>query len=117
MKGFLVRWIINGVALVVAVKVVSGISVADWQTLIIAALVLGLLNAFLRPLLKLLTLPIRMVTLGLFTLVINGILFGLAAWLVDGFDVAGVWSAFFGALVCSVVGGVLGFLLNPDRDR
>lgn len=117
MKGFLVRWFINGVALVVAVKVVAGIHVDDWQTLIVSALVLGLLNAFLRPLLKLVTLPVRMLTLGLFTLVINGVLFGLAAWLVDGFEVAGFWSAFFGALVCSVVGGVLGFIFNPDRDR
>jgi putative membrane protein len=117
MKGFFVRWLIHGLSLVVVVNVISGIRVDTWQTTAVAALVLGLLNAFLRPFLLLFTLPINVLTLGLFTLVINAALFSLASWLVNGFTVSGFWNAFFGALVFSITSGLLNFLFNPDRDE
>ncbi len=108
MKELLVKWIVNSTALLVVVHVVSGVTVANWMTVFVAALVLGLLNAFLRPILVLLTLPVTVLTLGLFTLVINAFLFYLAAHLVRGFHVAGFWQAFVAAFVFSVVS----FLLN-----
>ena len=116
MRGFFVRWLIHGLALVVVVNIISGIRVDSWQTMAIAALVLGLLNAFLRPILLLFTLPINILTLGLFTLVINSMLFSLASWLVKGFFVQGFWNAFFGALLFSITSGLLNMIFNPDRD-
>jgi putative membrane protein len=116
MKGFFVRWLIHGVSLVVVVNIISGIRVDSWQTMAIAALVLGLLNAFLRPILLLFTLPINVLTLGLFTLFINAGLFSLASWLVTGFSVAGFWNAFFGALAFSIISGLLNLIFNPDRN-
>jgi putative membrane protein len=116
MKGFFVRWLIHGVSLVVVVNIISGIRVDSWQTMAVAALVLGLLNAFLRPILLLFTLPINVLTLGLFTLFINAGLFSLASWLVTGFFVAGFWNAFFGALAFSITSGLLNLIFNPDRN-
>lgn len=113
MKPILLKWLVNTLALFVVVNVVSGISVERWQTLLVGALVLGLLNAFLRPVLLLLTLPVNILTLGLFTLVLNGLIFYLAAWLVKGFNVTGFWSAFVAALVFSVISFLLNLLINP----
>jgi putative membrane protein len=113
-KGLLLKWLVNTITLFVVVNVVSGISVDRWQTLLIGALVLGLLNAFIRPLLLILTLPVNLLTLGLFTLVINGLVFYMAAWLVKGFHVAGFWSAFVAALVFSIVSYILNLLIHSD---
>lgn len=115
MKGLLLKWLVNTMTLFVVVNVVSGISVDRWQTLLIGALVLGLLNAFIRPLLLVLTLPVNLLTLGLFTLVINGLVFYMAAWLVKGFHVAGFWSSFVAALVFSIVSYILNLLIHSDR--
>jgi putative membrane protein len=114
-KTILFKWLINAIALFVVVNVVSGISVERWQTLLVGALVLGLLNAFLRPVLLLLTLPVNVLTLGLFTLVLNGLIFYLAAWLVEGFHVTGFWSSFVAALVFSIVSFLLNLLIHSDR--
>ncbi len=108
MRELLVKWVVNSTALLVVVHIVSGVTVANWTTVFVAALVLGLLNAFLRPFLIILTLPVTVLTLGLFTLVINAFLFYLAAHLVRGFHVAGFWQAFVAAFVFSIVS----FLLN-----
>lgn len=113
MKSFFIRWLINSLALFSVLSMISGVSADSWQTVIIAALVLGLLNAFLRPVLLLLTLPFNIATLGLFTLVINGFLFYLAAKFVRGFSVAGLWSAFWAAILFSVVSFMLNVLLGP----
>ncbi|MSM38906.1 MAG: phage holin family protein [Geobacter sp.] len=113
-KQFLVKWVVNSTALLVVVQVVSGVDVDNWQTVFVAALVLGLLNAFLRPVLIFLTLPVTMVTLGLFTLVINGFLFYLAAWLVEGLHVAGFGYAFLAALVFSLVSFFLNLFIGRD---
>lgn len=115
MKGLLLKWLVNSIALFAVAHMVAGISVDRWQTVFAAALVIALLNAFLRPILIFLTLPVTILTLGLFTLVINGFIFFLAAWLVKGFHVAGFGSAFVAALVFSVVSFLLSLLINPDR--
>ncbi len=115
MKTLLLKWTINTLALLVVVNVVPGIGVARWETLLVGALVIGLLNAFLRPVLFFLTLPVTVVTLGLFTLVLNGIIFYLAAWLVKGFYVTGFWSSFVAALVFSIVSFLLNLVINPER--
>ena len=115
MKSLLFRWGINTLALLVVVNIVPGISVERWETLLVGALVLGLLNTFLRPLLFILTLPVTMVTLGLFTLVLNGVIFYLAAWLVKGFYVTGFWSSFVAALVFSIVSFLLNLLFTQER--
>jgi putative membrane protein len=113
-KGLLLKWLVNAMALFVVVNVVAGISVERWQTLLVGALALGLLNAFFRPILMLLTLPINVLTLGLFTLIINGLIFYLAAWMIKGFYVAGFWNAFVAALVFSVVSFLLNLLIHAD---
>lgn len=115
MKEFIVRWLVNSAALLVVAHVVSGVALLDWQAVLAAALVLGLLNAFLRPILIFLTLPVSVLTLGLFTLVINAFLFYLAAHVVRGFFVAGFGRAFIGALVFSVVSFLLNLFVAPDR--
>ena len=117
MKGLLLKWLVNTMALFVVVNVVAGISVERWQTLLVGALALGLLNAFFRPILLLLTLPINVLTLGLFTLIINGLIFYLAAWLIEGFYVAGFWSAFLAALVFSIVSFLLNLLIGPGKGK
>jgi len=115
MKRFLLRWLINSISLLLVVHVVAGISISSWRTAIAAALVLGLLNAFVRPLLIILTLPANILTLGLFTLLINGFMFYLAALLVHGFAIAGYWSAFLGALVFSIISFLLSMLIRPAK--
>ena len=114
MKSLLLKWFINTIALFVVINVVSGISVERWQTLLVGALVLGLLNAFFRPILLLLTLPVNVLTLGLFTLIINGLIFYLVAWLVKGFYVSGFWSSFVAALVFSIVSFILNLLIHSE---
>lgn len=113
MRSLLVKWLVNTVSLFVVIHVVRGVRVERWQTLLAGALVLGLLNAFLRPVLIFLTFPVNFLTLGLFTLVINGFLFYLAAWLVKGFYVTGFWNSFVAALVFSVVSFLVSMLVRP----
>jgi putative membrane protein len=113
MRGFLVHWLITAVALVVGAHVVPGIYLGSTAVVLLSALVLGLVNAFVRPVLVVLTLPITILTLGFFYLVVNGIAFALAAALVPGFRVASFGSAIAGALVVSVISFVLGWLFRP----
>lgn len=115
MKQLIVRWIINSTALLVVAHLVSGVSLDNWMTVFAAAVVLGLLNAFLRPILIFLTLPVTVVTLGLFTLVINAFLFYLASLLVSGFHVAGFGQAFIAALVFSIVSFLLSMFIGSDN--
>lgn len=104
MKGFIVRVLITALGLWLAASMVPGIGAAGWKTLILAALVLGIVNAIVRPVLIILTLPITFLTLGFFLLVVNGLSFALAAAIVPGFHVATLGSAILGALVVSVTG-------------
>jgi putative membrane protein len=108
MVSFLVHWLVVAIGLWVATYLVPGVSVASGSALAIGALVLGFVNAVVRPLLTFLTLPLTLLTLGLFYLVVNAAAFGLAAALVPGFSVASFWAALFGALVVSVVSWMVG---------
>jgi len=112
--SFIVHWLIVGVALWVTTQVLDGVRVSSIQVLVFAALVLGLVNALVRPLITILTLPLTIITLGLFYLVVNGLAFGLAAALVPGFSVDGFGSAVLGALVVSIVSWVIG-LVTKDK--
>lgn len=113
----LIRWLINAAALLALPYLFTSIQVESIQVALIAALVLGLLNALIRPILIVLTLPINILTLGLFTFVINGFLFYLVAQFVKGFSVAGFWPAVFGAIVFSVLSWALSSMLpGPKRD-
>lgn len=111
----LLRWAINALALLVLPYIFDSIQVEGFYTALITAFVLGLVNALIRPVLIVLTLPINIVTLGLFTFVINGLLFWFVASFVKGFYVAGFWPAFWGALVYSIVSWALITLLLGQR--
>jgi putative membrane protein len=103
MGSLLLRWLLNTLALFVVVTVVPNFHYRGWISLAIAAAVLGLLNAIVRPILFVLTLPLTVITLGLFLLVLNAIMLELTAWLVPGFDINGFWWAIVGALVLTLV--------------
>jgi len=111
----LLVWLINAVALLALPYLMSSIQVDSFGTAIVAALVLGLVNTFIRPLLILLTLPATLLTLGLFIFVINGLLFWLVGSFVEGFHVAGFWSALFGAIVYSIISWALSALILPAK--
>lgn len=118
---FVIRLLINAVALWIATRLVPGISFSGhWTLLMAVALVFGVLNASVRPLLKLLTLPLLILTLGLFTFVINALMLwltsGVSGLLGLGFHVQGFWSAFLGALVVSFVSLLLSIFVS-DRPR
>ena len=98
-------WLINAAALMALPYLMHSVTVTNVGTALIAALVLGLVNTLIRPVLVLLTLPVTFLSLGLFVLVINALLFWLVATLVDGFHVAGFWSAFLAAILYSVISG------------
>lgn len=106
MNGFLVRLAITSVGLWVASSLVSGIQVEDTATLLIAALLLGVVNAVVRPIAIVMTIPITVLSLGLFLWVINAGMLGIVAWLLDGFDVLGFGAALLGALCVSITGGI-----------
>jgi putative membrane protein len=111
----LLVWLINAVSLLALPYIFTSIKVASFTTALAVALILGLINAVIRPLLVLLTLPLTVVTLGLFIFVINGLLFWLTASFVAGFDVAGFWPAVFGAIVYSLISWAAAALLVPDK--
>jgi putative membrane protein len=117
MRRFLVHWGITSVALAAAAHVVPGIHVRSLGALLFAAIVLGLVNAVVRPLLVVLTFPITILTLGLFYLVVNGAAFGVAAALAPGFAVDSLGAAIGGALVVGVVSWLLGWLLGPPASQ
>jgi len=112
----LLTWIINAVALLLVPYLMSSVTVASFGTALVAALVLGLINTLIRPVLVLLTLPVTFVTLGLFIFVINGLLFWAVANLVGGFQVAGFWSAVGGAILYSVISWILSSLLLDNTS-
>ncbi len=116
MRGILFRLAINALALLAASATVRGIEVHGVASALGAALILGLFNAVLRPVLIILTLPFTLLTFGLFLLVINGLLLKLVSLVVKGFAVHGFWAAVFGALVVSVASALLNFFIS-DRGR
>jgi len=106
MRGFLLRLVITALGLWVAAQLLPGIAFASTGALIVSALVLGFVNALIRPVIFILTLPLTILTLGLFILIVNGISLALVAWLVPGFHVAGLWSATWGAVIVSLTSWV-----------
>lgn len=113
MPGFLIRTLITALGLWIASELSEGITFASASSLLIAALLLGVTNAIIRPILVILTLPITLVTLGLFLLVINALMIELVAWLMPGFYLAGFGSAFWGALIVSITGWVASSFVGP----
>lgn len=114
MKRFLVHWLVIALALWVTTWILPGVNVSSYVALAIAAIVLGLVNALVRPILTILTLPITVLTLGLFYLLVNGFTFLLTTWLVPGFEVSGYWWAVLGALVFSVISFFIGMFTGDD---
>ena len=102
MKGFVTRVIITAAGLLLARALIPGIVIVGWGKLFLAALVLGLVNAIVRPILFILTLPLTILTLGLFLLVLNGISLEIVAWLIPGVSVSGLWAATLGALIVTI---------------
>jgi putative membrane protein len=115
MLRLLIVWLINAAALLLLPVLVPSIRIEGFGTALIVVLVLGLINALLRPLLILLTLPVTLLTLGLFIFVINALLFQLAAEVIPGFTVGGFWPALFGSLIYSLVSWAISGLL-PGKD-
>ena len=111
MLRILVVWLLNAAALAAVAWLLPSVSIASPQAALVAALVLGLVNAVVRPLLVLLTLPVTVLTLGLFIFVLNGLLFWTVAELVPGFQVTGFWAGVVGALVFSVISWLLSAVL------
>ena len=124
MLGLIVRWLLGAAALWVTTKVVPGLGVQDTSSLFVAVLVMGLLNAILRPIVDFFTGCLQVLTLGLLTLLINALFFLFVGNVVQGFEVAGFWPAFWGSIVMSIVSFVLNLFVGPkdgkkkkDKDR
>jgi putative membrane protein len=114
---FLLRLLLNGLAIIIAAWFVPGVRLAGLAPAIFAGILLGFVNALVRPILLLMTFPITLVTLGLFIFIVNAICFALTAALVPGFDLSGFLAAFFGALVVTIVSWLLNALLADNSDR
>ena len=113
MAGFLLRTLISAFGIWLATELVDGVRVQSGGTIFAAAFVLGVVNAFVRPVLALATLPLTVLTLGLFLLVINAGMLGLVAWLLPGFEVLGFGSALLGSLVVSVTSWLASWYIGP----
>jgi putative membrane protein len=111
----LINWLINAAALLAVAYLYTGVQVKGFVAALIAALVLGLINALIRPLLVVLTLPVTVLTLGLFLFVVNAACFWLAAQVIPGFAVSGFWAALIGSLLFSIITTVAGWLLSPAK--
>lgn len=107
MRAFLIRWLVTTVSVYIASKLIAGIHADSSGTLIGAALLLGIMNAFVRPILLLLSMPFILITMGIFIFVINALLLRFVSWLLPPFHVDGFWSAFFGSIIISTVSWVL----------
>ena len=114
--GFLIRVLVNALAIWLATEIVPGIEARSSTTVLVAGLVLGLVNAIVRPILLVLTLPLTLVTLGLFLFVLNALCLWLTSAVVPGFDVRGFWPAFGGALLVSALSWVVNGFVS-DRGR
>jgi len=112
MNGILVRWLILTIAIIVTSYLLDGIQVGGFFSAFFAAAIFGILNAFFRPVLLIITLPINIITLGLFTFVINAVLLMMASGVISGFDVAGFWSAVFGSFFISLISWFITSFVN-----
>lgn len=114
--GLLLRWLILTVAIIVASYLLEGIHVSGFFPAFFAAALLGILNALFRPVLILLTLPINILSLGLFTFVINALMLVMVSGVISGFEVHGFWTAVFGSLIISIISWLLNSFIS-DRGR
>ena len=114
MRRFLIHWLIIALALWVTAYILPGVNIDSTQALAIAAIVLGLVNALVRPILTILTLPITILTLGLFYFLVNGFTFLLVTKMVPGFGVSSYWWAVLGALVVSIISSFVGSFFDKD---
>lgn len=116
-KRLAIHWVISTLGLMLLPVVFgAGVEIDDWKTAAIAAVVVGIVNISIGPILKLVTLPIRWLTLGFFTLLINAVLLLIVAKVVPGFTIDRFWTAFWAALVYSIVTWVAGMIFVPDED-
>ena len=113
----ILRWLLNALALIAVAYLYPGVQVESFFAALVAALVLGLVNAIIRPLVIILTLPINLLTLGLFTFVINALLFWFVAEIIKGFSVTGFVAALIGSLLYSLITLVISWLVFKKRDR
>jgi putative membrane protein len=116
MRGFLIRTGISALGLWIASAVVPSITFTGWPALLLAALLLGVVNAIVRPLMVVLTFPITLVTLGLFLLVVNAAMLGLVAAMLDGFAVGGFWAALFGAIIVGMTSWMASWWIGPKGN-
>ncbi|MGD9364066.1 MAG: phage holin family protein [Desulfobacteraceae bacterium] len=116
MRGIALRWLTLTGAILLASYMLEGIQVSGFMSAVSAAAILGILNAFFRPIALILTLPINILSLGLFTFVINAVMLKMASGVIGGFEVNGFWPAVFGALIISLVSWLLNMLIN-DRGE
>lgn len=114
MNGILLRTLITILGLLLASALIPGVSIDGAGTFLLAAILLGLVNSFVRPVAILLTLPITVMTLGLFLFVLNAAMFGLVAAMLDGFVISGFWAALFGSLIVGITGTVASWYIGPD---
>ncbi len=108
--NILLSWLLNAVAVVIAAYLIPWVSIDSFWTALVVALVLAIINVILKPILLILTLPINILTLGLFTFVVNALLILLTDGMIDGFDVGGFWSALLFSILLAIVNGFLGQL-------
>lgn len=114
--GILIRWVILTVSIIVASYLLEGIHISGFFSAFFAAAALGILNALFRPILLILTLPINVLTLGLFTFIINALMLKMASGIISGFEVQGFWTAVIGSLIISVISWLLNSFIS-DRGR
>ena len=113
--NILIRWAINAMILLLIAQLLSGITISGWYASFVTILILGLVNAIIRPVVLFFTLPINIISLGLFTFVINGFLFWFVSTVVKGFEVAGFVPAFIGALLLTLGSGFVTVLLDSKK--
>ncbi|MCR4426850.1 MAG: phage holin family protein [Firmicutes bacterium] len=121
LPGWIAKWMINALAILIISYVPYGagqlVEIEGWGAALIAPLLLGIVNAFIRPILVILSLPVEVLTLGLFTLVINAFMLMLVSWLMGPhFDIPGFWAAVLASILLSLISGVLNALVRGDRD-
>ncbi|GAB4253225.1 MAG: phage holin family protein [Thermoleophilia bacterium] len=113
----LLRWAVNTIAIVITAYLLPAVEVTSWKAALIAGLLLGILNTFVRPVFRLLALPITILTLGLFILVVNGFILEILDWLMDGFNISGFLWAIVAALLIGVVTSVINIVLGTSDKQ
>ena len=113
----LIRWLLNALILLLIPHLIGGVEVASLFTALITALILAFVNAIIRPIILILTLPINILTLGLFTFVINALMFWFVASFVKGFNIIGFWPAFWAALIFSAFSVIINYFVDKNPQR